>query len=107
MSKWDGEYQVTIKYSKATSSNPKCAGWLFPDPFIVSGKKISGMLRHSSRGASFIKGFVAEDGSFAAKAAGSGGTADVLGQFTSAGASGTWKEKTNTFCAGDWTAVKK
>jgi len=98
MSNWDGRYQVTIEYSRATSLNPQCVGWLFDDPFVVSGDKISGVLRHSGhRHAIFIKGTVADDGSFTAKASSGSATADVVGQLTSAGAKGTWQEKPARF----------
>jgi hypothetical protein len=103
----DGKWKVEITYSKRSSSNPDCAGHLFPDPMVVTSGRISGILNHSDRGSVFLSGSVSEDGSFTAKGSGSGVDAVASGKLTKDGGSGTWEEKRNTYCDGTWTATKK
>ena len=106
-SKWDGEWVISIEYSRSSSSSPACAGHLFPDPMTVSNGRITGVLRHEQRGAVFLSGSVTEDGRFSAK-----GVADAVegvarGNLTEKGGNGTWEETKRTYCDGTWTAVRK
>lgn len=106
-SAWDGSWRMKIEYSKRSSSNPTCSGYLFPDPFVVKNGRISGTLRHDKKGAIFLSGTVTADGTFTAKGAGNIIAGDVIGTLTKNGGKGTWKEINITFCDGTWTAIRK
>jgi hypothetical protein len=104
---FDGKYRMKIAYSKKSSSNPKCEGYLFPDPFTVKGGKVSGTLRHNRRGVVFLDGTVSDDGSFTAIGSGNIVEGHVEGTLTKDGGKGTWKETRILYCDGTWTAERK
>ena len=100
----DGSYRLEIKYSKSSSADPKCEGYLFPEPMKVSNGKISGTLRHNRRGVVFLSGTVAADGTLTATGQGNSVEGEITGKLTKNGGSGTWKETHVLFCDGTWTA---
>lgn len=101
----DGSYRLEITYSKNSSADPKCDGYLFPEPMKVSDGKVSGTLRHNRRGVVFLSGTVAADGALTATGQGNSVEGEVTGKLTKDGGSGTWKETHVLFCDGTWTAT--
>ena len=69
--------------------------------------RVTGILRHSDRGAVFLSGEVSDDGLFTAKGSADSAEGNIKGTFTEAGASGTFEETKRTYCDGTWTAVRK
>lgn len=100
----DGSYRMEIKYSKVSSADPRCEGYLFPEPMKVSDGKVSGALRHNRRGLVFLKGTIAADGTLTATGQGNSVEGEIIGKLTKDGGSGTWKETHILFCDGTWTA---
>jgi hypothetical protein len=100
----DGSYRLEIKYSKFSSADPRCEGYLFPEPMIVSDGKVTGTLRHNRRGLVFLNGTVATDGILTATGQGNSVEGEITGKLTKDGGSGTWKETHVLFCDGTWTA---
>ena len=105
--KWDGKWKISIEYSRESSSNQACWGNMFNDPMVITNGRVSGILRHNRRGAVFLSGQVADDGTITARGLADAVEGNIKGKFTDSGASGTFEETKRTYCTGTWTAVRK
>ncbi len=102
---FDGKWRVSIEYSQISSSDPKCRGFLQPDPMIITNGKISGIINHTIHGACFLKGSVTADGALKNAKCESGTTYAMKGQMGSDVANGTWADD-EAQCDGTWKAKK-
>jgi hypothetical protein len=103
---FNGKWKMTIEYSKKSSSGPLCTGYLMPDPMIIKGSKLTGLLNHDRRGAFYLSGTVSADGTIVKGKAEGTGSALLEGKLQGNSGSGTWQETATTRCDGTWKAEK-
>ena len=104
--RFDGKWRLSLTYSRAASSDPRCSGHLLPDPMTISNGKLSGVLNHNRRGTCFMRGAVKANGELEDAACDSARAFFLEGRIDQNAGKGTWLEPETDTCDGLWTATK-